>query len=72
MKKIFEHRRLLFADPILERVTIEGENILSEMVDLRNDKVFRSWDSTLREMGHKSEKSLIDILKGYRYQEVGV
>lgn len=69
-KRIFEHSKNIFKTPMLERVTIEGENILNETIDLRTNKAFRTWSETLQSMGHKNEKALIDTLKMFHYKEV--
>ncbi len=70
MKRIFEHSKNIFQTPMLERVTIEGENILNEIIDLRTNKAFTSWNETLQSMGHKDEKALINTLKLLHYKEV--
>ena len=70
MKRIFEHNRLLFTNPVLERATIENETILHEIIDLRTNKAFNSWTSTLSSMGHKTEKAYTDTLKLFHYKEV--
>ncbi len=70
MKRIFEHNRLLFANPILERVTIEGENVLNEIFDLRTNKAFSTWEHTIQGIGHKTEKAFVDTLKLFHYKEV--
>lgn len=70
MNRIFEHHKSPFKTPMIERTTIEGENIFSEVIDPRTNKAFTSWSCTLSSMGHKSEKALVDRLKELHYEEI--
>ena len=71
MPRVFEYRRMINGTiPALERVTITGESVLHEIINLQHNIVFSTWTDTISGMGHKNEKALVDTLKLNHYQEV--